>query len=451
MPETETIHIDSLAYGGWGVGRINSKVVFVGYAVPEDVLKIEISDEHKSYAFARIVEITEPSPKRIPAVCPHFGVCGGCGYLNMPYEEEIYWKTEIFKKEFKKIFTPKGENINSFSEKQEIDIKICSSGDNYLNYRQKIGLKIYPPHIGFYKKLTHHVTDIEYCYLAKESINGMLREIRSLLSKKPWKDAVLNSLSSITLTDAGLKNIIFGVKNNPPELNNFSKEVMKIKAADNIFFEFPDKKIVTAQNTVKRDNNYFTVNDKKFSYDLPTFIQVNKKQNENIIAAVTEYLKDVTAERGQNFLNALDLYCGYGNITLFLTRFAANITGVESSGFSVKLGEKNLALNGIDNIKFIKSDVAEFVSAANITRNKKTYDLIVLDPPRAGVKGLVPKIAGLCPEYVIYVSCDTMTLLRDLKIFVETGYIVEKINLVDMFPRTFHLEHIAFLKKSPNK
>ena len=438
MPETETIHIDSLAYGGWGVGRINSKVVFVGYAVPGDVLKIEISDEHKNYAFGRIVEITAPSPKRIQAVCPHFGVCGGCGYLNMPYEEEIYWKTEIFKNEFKKNFTP-------------IEIKISSAGEDYLNYRQKIGLKIYPPHIGFYKKLTHRVTDIEYCYLAKESINGMLKELRSLLSKKPWKDAVLNSLSSITLTDAGLKNIIFGVKNNPPELNNFSKEVMKSKTADNIFFEFPDKKIVTAQNTLKRSNDYFTVKDKKFSYDLPTFIQVNKKQNENIINAVTEYLKNITAQTGHNFLNALDLYCGYGNITLFLSRFAANITGVESSGFSVKLGEKNLALNGIDNIKFIKSDVADFVSAANIKRNKKTYDLLVLDPPRAGVKGLVPKIAELCPEYVIYVSCDTMTLLRDLKVFVETGYIVEKINLVDMFPRTFHLEHIAFLKMSPNK
>ena len=91
----EIIKIDSLAYKGYGVGRINSKVVFVGYACPGDTLKIEIYDEHKNYAFGRIVEIINPSPKRIAPICKHFGVCGGCDYLHIPYEEELYWKTEV--------------------------------------------------------------------------------------------------------------------------------------------------------------------------------------------------------------------------------------------------------------------------------------------------------------------------------------------------------------------
>ena len=448
----ETIHIDSIAYGGWGVGRINSKVIFVGYAVPGDTLKIEIFDEHKSYAFGRIVEIIAPSPKRIEPVCRHFGFCGGCGYLNMPYEEEIYWKTEIFKTEFKKTLK-NTVNID--------DVRITSNpaNQNYLNYRQKIGLKVEPPYIGFYKKSTHHVIDVEYCYLAQESINGMLKNVRKLLSDKTYKDTIFKRIANVTLADAGIKNIIFGFKDNPPalkQLAKLAKDVAKNTGADNIFFEFqggktvkyePDAEINAAQNGGGGRVNYFTVKDKKFSYDLPTFIQVNKEQNENIITAVTEYLKNITAERGRNFINALDLYCGYGNITLFLAPFADNITGVESSGFSIKLGEKNLILNDIKNVKFVESDAGNYLDKAGAGKNKKICDLIVLDPPRAGVKGLVPKIAALNAGCVIYISCDTMTLLRDLKVFAETGYKIELINLTDMFPRTYHTEHIAFLRK----
>ncbi len=454
-----------MAYGGRGVGRINSKVIFVSYAVPGDTLKIEIFDEHKSYAFGRIVEIITPSPKRIEPVCKYFGICGGCSYLNMPYEEEIHWKTEIFKAEFRKIFK-NTININV----DEVHIAINPANQNYLNYRQKIGLKVYPPYIGFYKKLTHHVIDVEYCYLAKESINEMLKNVRNLLLSKIYKDTLLNNLISITLTDAGIKNMIFGFKknimrNDVPLLKHFAEGVMNNAGADNVFFEFTDKKIIkygrandnceTKNNTTIKDNicgqnavnsqdNYFTLKDKKFSYVFPTFIQVNKKQNENIITAVTGYLKNITVEKRQNFINALDLYCGFGNITLFLAPFADNITGVESNSFSVKLGERNLILNNIKNIKFVKSDVAVFL---NTQENKKIYGLIVIDPPRAGIKGLVPKIVRLNSECIIYISCDTMTLLRDLKVFVEMGYKIEQINLTDMFPRTYHIEHIAFLRK----
>lgn len=194
-------------------------------------------------------------------------------------------------------------------------------------------------------------------------------------------------------------------------------------------------------------DNYFTLKDKKFAYDLPSFIQVNKEQNENIINIITAYIKNLTENRGAIFNNALDLFCGYGNITLFLAPYAKMVTGVEENGFSIKLGEKNLKLNGIKNINFVMSNAGDFLEKAG--KGGANYDLIVLDPPRAGIKGLVPKVAGLNPAAVIYISCDSMTLLRDLKVFTETGgYLIEQINLIDMFPRTYHMEHIAFLSKN---
>ncbi|HEC24639.1 MAG TPA: class I SAM-dependent RNA methyltransferase, partial [bacterium] len=208
--------------------------------------------------------------------------------------------------------------------------------------------------------------------------------------------------------------------------------------ADNIFFESPDKIIARHKESSR---NYFILKDKKFAYALPSFIQVNEEQNENIINIITGYIKNI----GINFKNVLDLYCGYGNITLFLAAYAKTVTGIEANSFSIKLGEKNLKLNNIKNINFIMSDVVTFIEKAD--KKMARYDLIVLDPPKAGIKGLVPKIAKLNPAFVIYVSCDTVTLLRDLKAFVKMGYTLEQINLIDMFPRTYHMEHIAFLSK----
>lgn len=465
----ETINIDSLAYGGYGVGRINSKVVFVHYAVPGDILEIEIFDDHKNYAFGRIVEILAPSPKRIAPACKHFGICGGCNYLNMPYEEEIYWKTEIFKTGFKKTLGNTGDNTaGNMTAIKDADLIYNFDTDNYLNYRQKISLKIYPPYIGFYKKLSHDIVDIDYCSLASAGINELLKNVRGLLLSKNYRDTVLNNMGAVTLSDAGLKNIIFEFKNNNGLKNNilkyFAEDLINNAGADNVFFKFPSRKIIKYNGIRKNNtqippstaptkaypaphsNNYFTLKDKKFSYDLPSFIQINKGQNENIISLITDYIKNTIENRGGvKFNNALDLYCGFGNITLFLEPCANAVTGVEADGFSIELGEKNIKLNKIENIKLVKSDAGDFLEKAN--KENKTYDIVVLDPPRAGIKGLVPKIAKLNPSLIIYVSCDTMTLLRDMKVFANIGFKADQINLVDMFPRTYHMEHIAFLKK----
>ncbi|MCL4542840.1 MAG: methyltransferase [Deltaproteobacteria bacterium] len=457
----ETIKIESLAYKGYGIGRVNSKVVFVGYACPEDTLKIEIYDEHKNYAFGRIIEIISPSQKRIAPVCEHFGICGGCNYLHIPYEEELYQKSEIFKTGFNKVFKDiKYFNFFGFTNDLE------KRKPDYLKYRQKIGLKVSPPLIGFYKKRSNNVVDVGYCHLAKEGVNELLKNTRNILLKNGGGGSnLLNEISFITLTDTGLKNITFGLKNHIlsriHDYDPIFKDIINGTKADNIFVEFREGggdgkgKGGKGKNIVKysRDkdgkntyDNYFMLKDKKFAYDLPSFIQINKGQNENMISIITAYLENLTEKKGIYFNNALDLFCGYGNITIFLTPYAQVITGVEENGFSIKLGEKNLKLNAVKNINFMMSNVEDFLEKAK--KGGINYDLIVLDPPRTGIKGLVPKVAALNPSFVIYISCDFMTLLRDLKIFAEMGYLIEQINLIDMFPRTYHMEQAVFLSKT---
>ncbi|MCL6120659.1 MAG: 23S rRNA (uracil(1939)-C(5))-methyltransferase RlmD [Deltaproteobacteria bacterium] len=441
MPDKfKIINIDSLSYGGWGVGRADSKVVFVAYAVPGDNLKIEILEEHKNYDFAVINKIIKPSDERIEPVCKYFGICGGCDYLCISYNTEIYWKTEIFKKEFKK-------NFGSNYFKQDVPIKFNPAKAN-LNYRQKIGLKIHNKNIGFYKKYSNDIVNIEQCRLAKDSLNELLKKAVDILFSEKYYMTVTKNISMLTISEAGFENIIIRVKNNFRLPEQFVKDIFTGTKCDNIFLESPDKKIIkyADEGTDKNNNKKFlTIKDKKFLYDLPSFIQINKEQNENIINAISDYIEAVTERGVKKFSNALDLYCGFGNITLFLTSYAEKIIGVESGDFAVELGKKNAAINNMKNINFIKSDVSKFFD--KIEKDKK-FDLIILDPPRSGVKGLTNKITDLNPLYIIYVSCDTMTFLRDLRQFAETGYEIEKIDLFDMFPRTYHLEQIAFLKKN---
>ncbi len=443
----ETIKIDSLAYKGYGVGRIISKVVFVDYACPGDILKIELYNEHKNYAFGKIIEIVSPSQKRITPICKYFGICGGCNYLHISYAEEVYRKLEIFNSEFNKVF----KDIKDFDL---FDLTDNLKKRCYLNYRQKIELKVVPPFIGFYEKSSHNIVDIKYCYIAKESINELLKNVRNALLGEDYGNNLLNEISTITLTDTGLKNITFELNNYAPKrIRNYDlifNDIIKKTGADNIFVKF---KIRKGKNIFKYSkdkidkplSNYFTLKDKKFTYDLPSFIQVNKEQNENMISKISLHLKNLKEKRGINFKNALDLFCGYGNITLFLAHYAKMVTGVEENYFSIKLGEKNIKLNDIKNISFIMSGVKDFLNKTG--QRGLHYDLIIIDPPRMGIKGLVSKITSLKPSFIIYISCDLMTLLRDIKKFTETGYSIDKINLIDMFPRTYHMEHIAFLRK----
>ena len=441
MPDkSKIINIDSLSYGGWGVGRADSKVVFVAYAVPGDNLKIEILDEHKNYDFAVINKIIKPSQERIEPACKYFGICGGCDYLCISYDTEIYWKTEIFKKEFKKTF---GSNSSTTG----VYIKFNPAKEN-LNYRQKIGLKIHNKDIGFYKKYSHDIVNIEQCRLAKAGLNELLKKAGGILLSEKYYRTVTKNISLLTISEAGFKNIILRVKNNFKLPTEFIKDIFTCTKCDNIFLESPDKKIIkyADEGTDKNNNKKFlTIKDKKFLYDLPSFIQINKEQNENIINAISDYIETITERGAKKFSNALDLYCGFGNITLFLTSYAEKIIGVESDDFAVELGKKNAALNNISNIKFVKSDVSKFFD--KIEKYKK-FDLIILDPPRSGIKGLTNKITDLNPLYIIYVSCDTMTFLRDLKQFAEAGYEIEKIDIFDMFPKTYHLEQVAFLRKN---
>ena len=480
------LKIVGLAYNGFGIGKFiqsgesdkitsgeSDKITFVDYACPNDLLRVKIYEEHKRYNFGKIDEIIVPSPIRIKPVCPHFTICGGCNYLNIPYDYEIYWKKKIFENEFKKMRSSiKAESSKYLPESSQESltekINIIKS-DDFLHYRQKISLKVDSNEsIGFFKKNSHYVVDVDYCYLASNEINIMIKKVRIFFLKN--NQNLLKKIKSIILTYISIENAIFQLKE---ELSNKEKKLLLNLDINKIYIEF--NKIInenlnkdTVNNTTNNTTeDYFVINEVKFTNEVLSFMQVNKKQNEYLINFIVDYLINYLKTYNNNYKNnknnyefksTLDLYCGYGNITFFIIPFASNVTGVESNLYSIKLANKNIILNNDLikyyesnrqekklNISFINENVEDFLR--NSVKNNSIYDLIIIDPPRAGIKGLVPYVIKLNPELVIYVSCDPLTLLRDLKVFIQGGYFIDDIKLIDMFPRTYHMETVVCLKR----
>ncbi len=466
------LEIVGLAYNGYGVGKEqdkrSDKITFVDYACPGDIAEVAIYEEHKRYNFGKISHMIYPSSSRVEPACRYFTICGGCNYLDISYETEVSWKKKIFEDNFAKAGLSIGLSIDNSKickNKLHGTIDIIKSED-VLHYRQKISLKVHLDEaVGLFKKNSHCVVDIDYCYLASGRINTMIETIRDFFLKN--NKSLLKKIKSIILTDVEEQSAILQLK------EGFSGEEKKLLSnlyINKIYIESNGKK----EKIEKKGNIYFTLSGIKFAYDSFSFTQVNKKQNENLINLIIKYLTYYQTKRcgipnKDNFLfdKALDLFCGYGNLTFFALPFVTQMTGVESNIYSIKLANKNIILNNdlIERIErercipdkyqkhsyekqpfisFINEDVEKFL--INAVKNNSSYDLIMIDPPRAGIKGLVSYIAELSPELVIYLSCDHMTLLRDLKEFIQTGYLIDDIKLIDMFPRTYHTESLVFLK-----
>ncbi|RZD16308.1 MAG: 23S rRNA (uracil(1939)-C(5))-methyltransferase RlmD [Candidatus Acididesulfobacter guangdongensis] len=470
------LEIVGLAYNGYGVGKYqdkcSDKITFVDHACPGDIAEVIIYEEHKRYGFGKINKMVYPSSSRVEPVCRYFTICGGCNYLNISYETEVYWKKKIFADNFAKA----GLYINNNKPYETIDV---IKSEDVLHYRQKISLKVYSDEaVGLFKRNSHYVVDVDYCYLASGRINTMIETIRNFFLKN--NKSLLKKIKLIILTDVEAQSAILQLKD---EFSGKEKKILSNLDINKIYIEFNEKKekIEKKRNIqeirqireIREDiKDYFTLSGIKFAYESFSFIQVNKKQNENLINLIINYLADYQTKRcgilnKDDFLfdKALDLFCGYGNLTFFALPFVSQMTGVESNIYSVELANKNIILNNdlIERIErcipdrykkhsykkqpfisFINEDVEKFL--INAAKNNSSYDLIMIDPPRAGIKGLVGYIADLSPELVIYLSCDHMTLLRDLKEFIQEGYFIDDIKLIDMFPRTYHTESLVFLK-----
>ena len=377
------LNIESIAFGGEGVGRIDNFVVFVPFSAPGDVVETEISEAKKKFARGRLIRVEKPSPWRVPARCSYFGKCGGCNYQHIIYPEQLKIKTKQVEEVFRRIGkmeTPPVQRIIASPE-----IYAYRGKAQFHAVQTPRGLKI-----GFMDTSGGKVVDIKRCEIMEESINDQLRRWRNR-REFPLRDGLIiwsqASAGETKDTDAVRRTVL-------------GRELL---AAGGGFF------------------------------------QANLWLTDRLV-------EEVCRLAGKEKVGTIvDAYCGSGLFSIFLACLAEQVIGIEQSCESVKYARVNAARWGARNIEFIADDVETVFRQAAIRRDKR-LDLLVLDPPRTGCpQSLLAEIAGRDIRKIIYISCNPATQARDIKFLAGCGYSVVELLPLDMFPQTQHIEVLALL------
>ena len=416
------IPIDSMAFKGYGVARIHGKVVFVPYTVTGDRAWIEVVEEKKEYSMGRVVKIIEPSPWRVNPPCPYFGNCGGCQWQHIDYPAQADLKKEIL-----------GDLLKRLGRLKEIpSIGVVPSPKAY-DYRIRIQLKVRGKAMGYYQERSHRIVDVEHCPISHPLVNRIIQNLRDQLDALSRMKEIEINISPEE--ERGI--ILFHPHSSDRRLGPLAKKLLQsdpilrgiaIAGRGELTF-FGDPLELTIPSYQDR-NLQLRISPGSFS-------QVNLEQNQTLIQIVLQF-----SELNQED-KVLDLYAGVGNLTLPLAIRAKEALGIEENRMAVKDAQFNAERNGIQNCHFIQGRVEHVLS----NWERGTPHLIILDPPRAGCKTILDQVVRLKPKKIIYVSCEPTTFARDLRLFSEKGYSLQRLSLIDMFPQTYHIEVVGLLQE----
>lgn len=401
------VTITNLDHNGRGISKIDGKTCFIENALINEEVDIEITSEKKKYMCAKVKNIIKKSEDRVLEQCKYAKICGGCNIMHINYDKQIEFKINKIKEIFNK-FCKININIDEFIKSEQ------------LFYRNKITLHV-SNKVGLYKEKTNEIIEVDNCLICNKKIN----EIYNILNKIDLKNIEKITIRSSEITNESM--VIFDI--------NSDIDIQKYK-------DLLINNVTTF--IVKKNNHYDTIFGKGFIYEKlndlifkispDSFFQVNTLGAQKLYSKVKEYL-------GKNN-NVLDLYCGTGTIGIFISDISLNVVGIEINKYAVCDANENKKINNISNIKFICDDSQNVLKNTNMN-----FDAVIVDPPRSGLsKDMINSIFKIEPKKIIYVSCDPITLARDVNLLIEK-YDFKKISLVDMFPNTSHVESVVLLEK----
>lgn len=444
--ETEVLVTD-LAYGGKGVGKVNGLVILIRGGLPGDILKVISRRRKRNFAEAEIVEIIKRSENRIEPTCSHFGLCGGCAWQNLNYQAQLYYKAKTVEDSLK--------HLGGFTD-FECE-KILGSEDTYF-YRNKMEFSFgtdpeknlvlgLHPYANF-----KEVFDLEKCYLQSELSNQVVHWVRDFCEKEgllPYdikehigflrylalreaKDKTEMMVNLVTFYEEFERSESFasGLRQSFPQISSVVQNV-NTKLAN---IAFGEKEIALGGERTIQEK----IGKLYFEISANSFFQTNSRQAGKLFEIITKYSELDGSEE------VLDLYSGTGAISLLLAEKAKRVTGIETVKDSVENAFRNAELNSIKNCNFLLGEARAVLSS--LAQEAYSPQVIVADPPRGGMhKKVISTILSLKPERIIYVSCNPSTLARDLKDLCEKDYLLQKIQPIDMFPQTYHIESVARL------
>jgi 23S rRNA (uracil1939-C5)-methyltransferase len=457
------ITIEAYAAEGKSIAHLeDGKVLFIENAIPGDVVNARIVKEKKSWAEGKITELLQPSPFRVEAFCPHFGVCGGCKWQMLPYQQQLEYKHQQVLDQLTRIGgieLPEMEQILGGERdryyRNKLEFTFCTH--RYRTQEEIIAADGAPfpsePVLGFHAPgLFDKVVEIKTCYLQPEPTNVILNTVRQFAEANGYEYYDYRSHTG------WLRNLVIRIARTGEVLINLviqHEDEKKRKAIlEHILQNVPG--ITTLHYTINPKVNdsihdlevhcYYgkgyieeTLEEFRYKISPKSFFQTNTFQAEGLYRVTREF----AGLEGNE--TVYDLYCGTGSIGIFCSKKAKKIIGIEVIEDAVKDAYVNAEMNGLQNCKFYAGDVAQICTDEFFAEHGRP-DVIITDPPRAGMhEKLIEQLLKMRAPKVVYVSCNPATQARDLNL-LDAAYKVTRVRPVDMFPHTHHIENVALLE-----
>lgn len=419
--------VETLVNGGSGLARFDGRVVFIPHTSVGDLVRVKVVRSKKNYLETQLFEVLQPGPGRQSTVCPVAGECGGCQWQHLSYADQLHWKHRLFV-----------ETLSHQCQVAKNAIKpIIPSADQW-HYRSRVQIKCFNRDgrfiTGFYRPRSRYVVSIDQCPIMDKRLNRLMTNFRALFNGSvfaadvPQIDLAVDDTGKCVAVvhylggqGSDLIDLLYHSGLNADLLVQFgSKTNIKNISGDGIL-------------EIHVDNPTIRLN-----YSAGSFAQVNLKQNKVLVDTL------MTTYPWRKDQRVLELFCGMGNISFPLARRVKHLTGIEGSALSIRMAHNNSRKNAITNLTFHASTAED---AVNSGIDDNYYDMVVLDPPRTGAYSVIKCLVTAGIPEILYVSCDSQTLARDLKLLIHYGYYIVSTQPIDMFPQTHHCESITLLQK----
>ncbi|MDQ2085547.1 23S rRNA (uracil(1939)-C(5))-methyltransferase RlmD [Herbivorax sp. ANBcel31] len=442
--EIYNVEITGITHEGQGVGRIDNFTVFVDGAIEKEEVEIKIIKLYKSYGVGKLLKILKPSYDRIEPFCEVYKRCGGCSLQHMSKEAGLKFKENLVR-----------ENLKRIGKLEDIEVCDIISMEEPFRYRNKAQYPVRmakgETQVGFYAKRSHDIIEGSTCEIqhkVSDRIKAIVKDFIVKNNVSVYDETTGKGLMRHVVTRVGFKTgevmvvLVLNGKAIPEKgrlIDDLLSEVPEIKSIIINVNKEKTNVILGRKNIViyRQDSITDYIDRFKFNISPRSFFQVNPFQTEALYNKVLEY----AALSGED--TVFDLYCGIGTISLFLSQKAKKVYGVEVVKEAIEDAKENARINGVGNVEFITGEAEKVLPDMGVKA-----DVVVLDPPRKGCdESLLETLVEIKPSKVVYVSCNPATLARDLKYLSEKGFKVDRVQPVDMFPWTAHVECVVLMSK----
>jgi 23S rRNA (uracil1939-C5)-methyltransferase len=424
--EAVAADITDLSHDGRGVTDVAGRKVFVPGALPTERVRIRTRKRRRRYHEAELIEIVEPSAERVEPPCPYFGICGGCSLQHLDYRAQIEFKQTVVAEALRRI---------GGIEPPAFEPAIVGSQWHYRR-RARLGIRYVAGKgrvlVGFRERAVSLVTDMLACRILAPPMDRLPEVLSAILIDSPLRDRVPQA--EVAVGDEG-GAVVLRVLDKPAPAEVERLAALAERLGVDVYLQTGGPDTIAPIGEPAYELAYSLEPDGiRIRFEPGDFIQINAEINRAMVAAAMEAAELAPDDR------VLDLYCGLGNFSLPIARRAAEVTGIDGAAPLIARAVANANANGIENAAFLAADLAE----SDWPFFRQPYDVVILDPARAGAEAAVAAMRAMGPRRIVYVSCHPGTLARDAGELVGSqGYRLKSVRALDMFPNTHHVEAIA--------